>query len=101
MKYFQIIFFSLVLAGLSVLAEPAARPPGEVFGIQRSHDADLLVLLDGSRLTGTLLNKTFALRTAYAPLKFESGMLAGIDLESGDQKGEVILTRTPKLGRFF
>jgi formylglycine-generating enzyme required for sulfatase activity len=92
MKYFRIVIFSLVFWAVSVPAELAARPMGNVFGIQMSRDTDLLVLLDGSRLTGTLLNKTFALRTAYAPLKFESGMLAGIDLESGAQNGEVILT---------
>jgi formylglycine-generating enzyme required for sulfatase activity len=92
MKYFKIMIISLVLGALSVLAEPAVRPPGQVFGIQVSQDTDLLMLLDGSRMTGTLLNKNFALRTAYAPLKLESGMLAGIDLESGGQRGEVLLT---------
>lgn len=92
MKYFRIVILSLVLLAVSVRAELAARPVGNVFGIQMSRDTDLLVLLDGSRLTGTLLNQTFALRTAYAPLKFERGMLAGIDLERGAQNGEVILT---------
>jgi len=92
MKYLHIMISSLVLGALSAWADLAASPPGESFGLQTAPDADQLVLLDGSRLTGTILNKTFVLRTFYAPLKLESGMLAGIDLETGAQKGEVIST---------
>jgi len=92
MKVFSILISSLVLWAVSVPAESAANPLGAVFGIPISRDTELLVLRDGSRLAGTLLNKTFALRTTYAPLKFESGMLAGIDLENSAQNGAVIMT---------
>lgn len=92
MRYFQIMILSLVLSAVSTQAQQATRPAGLVFGIQMAHDTDLLILLDGSRLAGTILNKTFSLKTPYASLKLESGTLAGIDLENGFQKGEVILT---------
>lgn len=92
MKFFQIILFSLVLWTFSGQADMADRPMGQVFGIPMSHDTDQLVFLDGRRLMGTLLNKTFTLRTAYAQLKFTGEMLAGIDLENGPQNGEVLLT---------
>ncbi len=64
----------------------------EVFHVARHRETDLLIFWDGSRQTGILLNKTFSLRTAYAPLKFEKKMLAGLKLDNGYGGGESLIT---------
>jgi hypothetical protein len=65
---------------------------GIVLDLQRPSDTDVLLLRNGDKLTGTILNSTFSIRTSYASLKFHNRMIAGIDLEGGANNIEAIVT---------
>ena len=60
--------------------------------MERPSNTDILLLRNGDKLTGTILNESFSIRTSYAQLKFNNRMIAGIDLEGGDQNIESIVT---------
>jgi formylglycine-generating enzyme required for sulfatase activity len=94
----SVISASLVLWAASARTGPIEESANTVFGIQRAPDADLLALLDGSTLAGALTNKTFALKTPYAPILFEQAMLAGIDLR--DASRTVAIVQTANGSRF-
>ncbi len=63
-----------------------------VFDAERPSKTDILLLRNGDKLTGTVLNKTLAIRTSYASLSFNNRMIAGIDLEGGANNIEAIVT---------
>ena len=63
-----------------------------VLDAERPSKTDILLLRNGDKLTGTVLNKTFAIRTSYASLSFNNRMIAGIDLEGGANNIEAIIT---------
>ncbi len=63
-----------------------------VLDLERPSDTDILLLRNGDKLTGTVLNENFSIRTSYASLKFNNRILAGIDLEGGSNNIERIVT---------
>ncbi|OCC14242.1 hypothetical protein DBT_2384 [Dissulfuribacter thermophilus] len=79
----------------AVVAESSNLPDDQftlVLDLQRPSDTDILLLRNGDRLTGTILNKSFSIRTSYAQLKFNNRMIAGINLEGGPNNIESIIT---------
>jgi len=65
---------------------------GVVLDLERPSSTDILLLRNGDKLTGTVLNDSFSLRTSYAKLKLNNRMIAGIDLEGGTNNIESIIT---------
>lgn len=65
---------------------------GAVFDMERSAESDMLILRNGDRLVGSILNDDFGIRTFYGPLSFKSQLVAGIDLDGGDSNIEAIIT---------
>jgi hypothetical protein len=65
---------------------------GVVLDLERPSSTDILLLRNGDKLTGTVLNDSFSIRTSYAQLKFNNRMIAGIDLEGGANNIESIIT---------
>lgn len=65
---------------------------GVVFDMDRSIDNDLLVLRNGDRLVGSILNDTFGIRTFYAQLNFKSQLVAGIDFEGDENNIDAVIT---------
>ena len=65
---------------------------GVVFDMERSTESDVLILRNGDRLVGSILNDGFGIHTFYGPLNFKSELVAGIDLEGGDSHIEAIIT---------
>jgi hypothetical protein len=63
-----------------------------ILDVERLSDVDILVLKNGDRLTGAILNESFSIRTPYAKFTFESHLIAGIDLEAGSHDVESIVT---------
>jgi len=65
---------------------------GVVLDLERPSNTDILLLRNGDKLTGTVLNESFSIRTSYAKLEFNNRMIAGIDLEGGANNIESIIT---------
>jgi hypothetical protein len=65
---------------------------GLVLDLERPSDTDVLLLRNGDKLTGTILNESFSIRTSYATIKYSNRMIAGIDLEGGTNNIEAIVT---------
>lgn len=63
-----------------------------VLGLERSAEGDVLLLRNGDKLTGTLRQATFNLRTSYGLLQFDRRMIAGIDREGDRNHLESIIT---------
>jgi len=72
--------------------ESAGENLAVVLDLERPDDDDILVLKDGNRLSGTILNESFSLKTPYGTLAFNSQMVAGIDLDGGPNYIESIFT---------
>jgi hypothetical protein len=64
----------------------------EVFEMERSAESDVLVLRNGDRLVGRILNDDFGIRTFYGQLNFKSQLVAGIDFEGDENNIEAIVT---------
>jgi len=78
---------------LEVVAdESAGENLDVVLDLERPDDDDVLVLRNGDRLTGTILNESFSLKTPYGALTFNNQIVAGIDLEGGSNHIESIVT---------
>jgi len=65
---------------------------GTVFDLERSSHTDILLLRNSDKLTGTILNDSFRIRTSYAKIKLNIKTIAGIDLEGGKDNIETIIT---------
>jgi hypothetical protein len=61
-------------------------------GLERPVDTDVMLLKNGDKLTGDVLNEEFSIRTSYADLTFNQESLAGIDLEDRINDMEVLIT---------
>jgi hypothetical protein len=72
--------------------ESAGETLAVVLDLERAGDDDILILRDGNRLTGTILNESFSLKTPYGGLTFNSQIVAGIDLKGGPNHIESIIT---------
>ena len=77
----------------SAPAEEEKRPKiSTVLGTERVADADILILRNGDKLTGTIGNPSFTIRTAYATVQLPASKLAGVDLEADAFGLEAFLT---------
>lgn len=65
---------------------------GRVFDQERMESSDLLILRNGDRLIGTILNETFGIRTFYGQLIFKNELVAGLDFEGDENNIEAIVT---------
>ncbi len=54
-----------------------------VLDTERPKDVDILLLRNGDKLTGTVVNENFSIRTSYAHIVIETKYIAGINLEGG------------------
>jgi len=63
-----------------------------VLDTTRPKDVDILLLRNGDKLTGTVMNESFSIRTSYAHIVIESKYIAGINLEGGANNIESIIT---------
>jgi len=69
-----------------------AESLGIVLDLERPSNTDILLLRNGDKLTGTVLNETFSIRTSYAEIVLSNRIIAGIDLEGGTNNIEKIIT---------
>ncbi|HSR87545.1 MAG TPA: hypothetical protein VLL07_01220 [Pontiella sp.] len=92
---------AVLLAGMPVfgqsLADETEREEmdnrmGMVLDMERSTENDILVLRNGDHLVGSILNDDFGIRTFYGQLNLKSELVAGIDLEGGENSIEAIIT---------
>lgn len=65
---------------------------GVVFDMERSENSDVLILRNGDRLVGSIQNDGFGIRTSYGQLNFGSPLVAGIDLDGGENNIDAIVT---------
>ena len=65
---------------------------GIVLDSERPSNTDIILLRNGDKLTGTILNNSFSIRTSYAKIKLNNRSIAGIDLEGGKNNIEAIIT---------
>jgi len=69
-----------------------AESLGIVLDLERPSNTDILLLRNGDKLTGTILNEKFSIRTSYAKITLNNRIIAGIDLEGGANNIEKIIT---------
>ena len=69
-----------------------AESLGIVLDLERQSSTDILLLRNGDKLTGTVLNGEFSIRTSYAKIELNNRIIAGIDLEGGVNNIEKIIT---------
>lgn len=93
-----VLVLALKIGPAAAQQEPVTEesPPAEnilrtVFDLERPHGVDLLLLRNGDKLTGTVLNKSFGIRTSYASLRFDARVIAGLDLEGAAYNIESIV----------
>ena len=72
--------------------EPVMPAIETVLDTERPKDVDILLLRNGDKLTGTVVNGSFSIRTSYAHIVIESKYIAGINLEGGANSIESIIT---------
>jgi len=72
--------------------EPVMPAIETVLDTTRPKDVDILLLRNGDKLTGTVMNESFSIRTSYAHIVIESKYIAGINLEGGANNIESIIT---------
>lgn len=72
--------------------EAALSDVSIVLDLERPSDTDIILMRNGDRLTGTVLNESFSIRTSYASLTLNNRIIAGIDLEGGENNIESIIT---------
>ncbi|MDK2944453.1 MAG: hypothetical protein PWQ24_1168 [Mesotoga sp.] len=72
--------------------EPVMPAIETVLDTERPKDVDILLLRNGDKLTGTVVNENFSIRTSYAHIVIETKYIAGINLEGGANNIESIIT---------
>ena len=87
------------------LEEPTPREIGlltEVAGLERSKNADTLLLRNGETLVGKVLTESFFLHAFYGELHLNRSGIAGIDFESGRyQLGRIIAINGDRFSGFI
>ena len=94
MKTAKFLVISTLMFATSMLAITETVMPTiqRVLDTERLENADILLLKNGDKLTGTVLNENFSIRTSYAHIVVESKYIAGINLEGGANNIESIIT---------
>ncbi len=92
-KAVLLIICVILLATLGLAnTEPVMPAIETVLDTERPKDVDILLLRNGDKLTGTVVNENFSIRTSYAHIVIESKYIAGINLEGGANNIESIIT---------
>lgn len=76
--------------GRKSVAPPASL--SRVFEVERHAEKDQLLLSQGERLSGSLLNSTLRLRASYALLVFDLRMIAGLEQDPEGRRSTSVLT---------
>jgi len=94
MKKAVLLTLCVILLATPGLAntEPVMPAIETVLDMERTKDVDILLLRNGDKLTGTVVNENFSIRTSYAHIVIESKYIAGINLEGGANNIESIIT---------
>ncbi|HNQ71376.1 formylglycine-generating enzyme family protein [Mesotoga prima] len=71
--------------------EPVRPAMETVLDTERQKDADILLLRNGDKLTGTVVNEKFSITTSYAHLDVVTKHIAGMNLEGGANNIESII----------
>ena len=72
--------------------EPVMSAIETVLDVERPKDVDILLLRNGDKLIGTVMNEKFSIRTSYAHLDVVTKYIAGINLEGGANNIESLIT---------
>ncbi len=92
-KAILLILCVILLAALGLAnTEPVMPAIETVLYTERPKDVDILLLRNGDKLTGTVMNNSFSIRTSYAHIVIESKYIAGINFEVGANNIESIIT---------
>jgi len=100
-KFVLLVIVLLMLVSIYPFAQETAPQPdiqkdaeslGIVLDLERPSSTDILLLRNGDKLTGTVLNEKFSIRTSYAEIVLNNRIIAGIDLEGGANNIEKIIT---------
>lgn len=100
-KFFLLVSVLLMLVSIYPFAQETTTQPdiqkdaeslGIVLDLERPSNTDILLLRNGDKLTGTVLNEKFSIRTSYAEIVLNNRIIAGIDLEGGANNIEKIIT---------
>ena len=94
MKRRLLLVIGILLLTVLALGNTAPVMPTieKVLDTERPKDVDILLLRNGDKLTGTVVNESFSIRTSYAHIVIESKYIAGINLEGGANNIESIIT---------
>jgi len=94
LKIAKFLVISILMFAASTLAITETVMPTiqRVFDTERLENADMLLLKNGDRLTGTVMNESFSIRTSYTYMEIESKYIAGIDMEGGANNTGLIIT---------
>lgn len=100
-KFILLVSILLMLVSIYPFAQETTTQPdiqkdaeslGIVLDLERPSNTDILLLRNGDKLTGTVLNEKFSIRTSYAKITLNNRIIAGIDLEGGANNIEKIIT---------
>ena len=100
-KFVLLVSVLLMLISIYPFAQETTTQPdiqkdaerlGIVLDLERPSNTDILLLRNGDKLTGTVLNEKFSIRTSYAEIVLNNRIIAGIDLEGGVNNIEKIIT---------
>lgn len=100
-KFVLLVSILLMLVSIYPFAQETTTQPdiqkdaeslGIVLDLERPSITDILLLRNGDKLTGTVLNEKFSIRTSYAEIVLNNWIIAGIDLEGGANNIEKIIT---------
>ena len=100
-KFVLLVSVLLMLVSIYPFAQETTPQPdiqkdaeslGIVLDLERPSSTDILLLRNGDKLTGTVLNEKFSIRTSYAEIVLNNRIIAGIDLEGGANNIEKIIT---------
>ena len=92
MRHLTILFLLTLLMLAAAQATTSSSSLNTVLEIQRPTGNDLLIMRNGERLSGTVTNRNFTLRTFYAQITLDSRLLAGIDLPDEADQIEALIT---------
>lgn len=93
MKKAPLLVIGILLLTVSLVANTPTMPSIEiVLDTTRPADVDILLLRNGDKLTGTVMNEKFSIRTSYAHIEIATNYIAGINLEGGTNNIESVIS---------
>lgn len=92
-----------ILALLLFLTAPVAHgaPTSQVFGLERPREVDVLLLANGKKLQGKVVNFTLSVKTAYGVVTAPSMLCAGLAFEDSGESTLVTTDGSRVSGEIF